>query len=285
MMKKLIFLFLVIGWCGTGFSQGLTATADKQAILIGEQFSLKLQGFFQKGQAAPWFGIDTIPHFEILERSKIDTQQNADNILLSQTLTVTSWDSGRWQIPALMAGRSKTNPITITVSFTSPFDPNQPYHDVKDILDVKAPNDSKWYWYLIGIIVLIALFMLFFPPTKKKETTEFVSDEGAYKTAIKKLGKLEERREPEPGIFYTELVHIFREYLHRRKNIQSFSKTTDDLSVQVKQLNLSTGKYTELVQTLRLSDMVKFARFQPSATENEQALQTIKESIIAIEGL
>jgi hypothetical protein len=48
MMKKLIFLFLVIGWCGTGFSQGLTATADKQAILIGEQFSLKLQGFFSE---------------------------------------------------------------------------------------------------------------------------------------------------------------------------------------------------------------------------------------------
>jgi hypothetical protein len=55
--------------------------------------------------------------------------------------------------------------------------------------------------------------------------------------------------------------------------------------VQVKQLNLSTGKYTELVQMLRLSDMVKFARFQPSAKENEQALQIIKESIIAIEGL
>src|SRR5439155_16039129 len=103
----------------------------------------------------------------------------------------------------------------------------------------------------------------FFRKGKKKPKTAFVPDEGAYKSALKKLEQLRKKEVTSDKLFYTELVNVFREYLHRRKNIQSFSKTTDDLAVQVKQLEMPVQEYNSLLQTLRLSDLVKFARFEP----------------------
>ena len=88
-----------------------------------------------------------------------------------------------------------------------------------------------------------------------------------------------------PKLLYTELVSIFRDYLAKRKNIQSHSKTTDDLSIQIAALQLPIEMYQPLVQTLRLSDLVKFAQFKPGKNEEQDSIETIKQSIIAIEGL
>jgi hypothetical protein len=84
-------------------------------------------------------------------------------------------------------------------------------------------------------------------------------------------------------VFYTELVQVFREYLHRRKNIYSFSKTTEDLSRQLETLDLDGGRYQHLVQTLMVSDFVKYAKYQASDEERRSSLQSIRESIVSIE--
>jgi hypothetical protein len=76
---------------------------------------------------------------------------------------------------------------------------------------------------------------------------------------------------------------VFREYLHRRKNIYSFSKTTEDLSPQIEKLDLDKGQYQDLVQTLMISDFVKYAKYQASEDERRNSLESIRESIVAIE--
>jgi hypothetical protein len=80
---------------------------------------------------------------------------------------------------------------------------------------------------------------------------------------------------------YTSLIDIFRNYLLQKKDIHSFSKTTDDLARQLGELRLNGSD--QLIQVLQRSDMVKFARYQPMTTENEQAIEVIKKNIISIE--
>jgi hypothetical protein len=285
-MKKLIFLFiLLMNFRGLTYAQAprVSATVDKQKILIGEQLQLYLKAVVYKPGPVTWFAIDSFPHFEILRKSKIDSQQTSEGLFLQQAITVTSWDSGRWAIPSFSLGNKKTSPVLVSVSF-SPMDPNQPYHDIKDILDVQKPFASNWYWYLVGIAVLIALFLLFFPPKEeKKGAVAAVPAEDPYKAALNRLERL--KTADEPKYLFTELVDTFRNYLEKRKNIQSFSKTTDDLSVQMKQLNLPGDQYHQLVQTLRMSDMVKFAKYLPQAKEGEEAIEVIKNNIITIENL
>ncbi|HEU4632386.1 MAG TPA: hypothetical protein VFS22_00285 [Flavisolibacter sp.] len=285
-MKRLIFLFiLLINFWGPAFSQAprISATVGKQKILIGEQLQLYLKAVYAKPGAATWFVVDSFPHFEILQKSKIDSQQTSEGLFLQQAITLTSWDSGRWAIPSFTLGTHKTNPILVTVGYT-PMDPNQPYNDIKDIIEVQKPFASNWYWYLLGIAVLIALFLLFFPPKDEKKAAAVpVPVEDPYRAALNRLERL--RPSDEPKHLYTELVDTFRNYLEKRKNIQSFSKTTDDLSVQIKHLDLPKEQYHQLVQTLRMSDMVKFAKYLPQAKEREESLEVIKKNIITIENL
>jgi hypothetical protein len=252
--------------------------------LIGEQFRLRLQANFDKNEPLDFFDIDSIPRFEILDRSEIDTSNFNDGVALIQNLTMTSWDSGKIQIEPFVLGRYQTKPLMIDVAYSPhPFDTTKPYHDIHDILEVKRPIESTWYWYLIGLLVLILLFLLFFPKGKPRAKGEFISDEGAYKRALKKLDALQKKTDTDGKTFYTELIHVFREYLHKRKNIYSFSKTTEDLSHQIEKLNMDKDQYQQLVQTLVLSDFVKYAKYQSSLEERRNSIESIKESIVAIE--
>jgi hypothetical protein len=280
MKNPILFFFLL---CFSAASaQKVAAIADKDSILIGERFALKLSGEFAKGQTIPWIVLDSINHFEILERSKVDTIDNGSNLIFQQVLTLTSWDSGKWSLPPFLIGKSLTKPIQIKVGY-SVMAPNQDYNDIKEIIAVKKPVPSKWYWYFIMLIVLIALFMLFFPPGKKKEEQGFVPDEVVFLKAMRRLDALEAGEIKEDKMFFTELVNVLREYLQKRKNIHSYSKTSDDLAVQMKVLNLEPEHYSSLLQTLRLSDFVKYAKYQASGADKKNSVDTIREIIKTIE--
>ena len=261
-----------------------TVTVDRSKILIGEPVTIRLQANFKNIASAEFFKLDSIPHFEVLEKFSIDTQRNSTNVLLTQRIIVTSWDSGKWQIPSftLSGSRQKTKPVSVEVVYSS-FNPEQDYHDIKDIITVKKEAPVRWYWYVVGAILLALLFVLLFPGRKKPVVAE-VTDANAYKTAVKDLQTLKTKGFEKDGKeYYTELVLIFRKYLNQKKGIISHSKTTADLREPLKMLKLPSSYYTDLLQTLELSDAVKFARVQPTKEEGLKALDIIKKSIDSIE--
>ena len=201
---------------------------------------------------------------------------------MTQTVTITSWDSGSWQLPGVIRNGKGEQLVTIEVGYTKPWDPKQPYHDIKGIIPVEKPGQSTWWWYVIGAAVLVALFLLFFPEAKTEKKSEL--DTHAFRKAMQQLNKLQADKVASANVkqYYTELINIFRGYLKGAKGIRSFSKTTDDLSIQLQSLKMPSG-YNELVQTLRLGDLVKFAQYKPEAKVNDEAFNTIKESITTIE--
>jgi hypothetical protein len=279
---KLIFTFCFLLLSYLLPAQVVNLSFDKQRILLGEQVGVNVKAFVEKGATLNNFPIDTLPHFEVLESSKIDTAAIGNTLQLSQKLIVTSWDSGRWNVPTVIQAGMPTKPIAIDVTYTSPWNPAQPYHDIKGIVPVENPGKTTWWWYLIGLAVLIALFLLFFPEGKKdKKDVEL--DKNAYRKAMQQLEKLEKEKGLDAKGFYTELINIFRGYLKGARGIQSFSKTSDDLSIQLQSQKMPSANYNALVQTLRLSDLVKFAAYQPADGIHRESLNTIKQSITTIE--
>jgi len=284
--RLLLMVFLWLS-CYSSFAQRVSVAVrvDKENILIGEQFQLIIAATMPSSSNAGTFRIDSIPHFEIVQ-AKIDTQQSGKDRIYQHTLTLTSWDSGRWNIPPFtLPSSNRTKPIPITVSFSNPFDPEQEYHDVKDIMEVPKPERETWFWYLIGLLLLILLFLLLFPPNRKKDKGVFAPDATIYKRSMDRLEQLSKETEKEPKIFYTELINVFRDYLQKRKGIQSHSKTTEDISRQLTKLDLQTSIQDPLTHTLQMSDMVKFARLRPEGHENKQAIEDIKKAIITIEAM
>lgn len=285
---KVFFLFLFFFSAFVSRAQNtitIKSGIDKNRIVIGEQIHLILEADFPPQVPMSFFTIDSIAHFEILERKKIDTLDDREGIKLSQSLTLTSFDSGHWVIPSFELPADKpmyTDSVAVDVGF-SPFDPNQDYHDIKDVIDVqvKEKKEETWYWYAAASVLLVAA-IVYFLLRKKKRPAAKIPFVDPYKEAGQELEKLA-RENLTSKLFYTRLVDIFRLYISRRKGIASLQKTTDDLVVQLRSLKFPAEEFNRLAQSLRMSDFVKFAKFEPTESEKNDSFRTIKGFIDNIE--
>lgn len=261
------------------------ATVDKTSILIGEQIRLTLEAEIPESQPIRFFSLDSIPHFEILNPGKIDTVNTRGGTTLSRVVQLTSFDSGQWVIPPFYLRESlATDSMLIDVVF-SEFDTAQAYHDIKDIIEVVAPKEEKmkWWWFIAGAaVILIIVLILALRKKKKPEPVKIVEAPDPYKTALQQLDALQQNK-VEVKEYYSRLVDIFRVYVDDKKGIHSLRQTSDDIIIQLKKINMPEQVFSSLSQSLRMSDWVKFAKYNSSDEETKQVYEDIKNAIIAIE--
>ncbi len=261
----------------------LAASLEKNRILIGEPVRLVIEADIPNNAPIKFFTIDSIDHFEFEGTPKIDTVNTKTGTIIKGVYTITSFDSGHWVIPSfILSDELKTDSIPVDVVF-SEFDPDQDYHDVKGIIEVKSKEKKEWWYYavagLAGLLLLIYLF------TRKKKRKFVVKEEAPvdpYKEAMQQLEQLQ-RENPDARQFYSRLTDIFRLYIFKRKGILSLQKTTDDLVLQLKALNLGKEQFDTISQSLQLSDFVKFAKYVPPIEDNRKVFESIKKSIDQIE--
>jgi hypothetical protein len=288
--KKLHIIFFFIGYCNvfTCYSQSISvrASANRDKILIGEPIELKLEVQTPIDVAVKWFPLDSLEHFEFIDQSKIDTLADAVGKKYLQTITLTSFDSGRWHIPALPLETGNkyylTDSIPVSVAF-SVFDSTQAYHDIKDIVSVEIPSLSYVNWIIAAATVLSVLAIIYFlrkkvvlPPVIT--TQQPVSHLSPLKEALQALQVLD-LGTSDVKKFHTQLNDIFRQFVYRKTGNSTMEKTSNELMLQLKSYPLSAEDFTLLAQTLRMNDAVKFAKYKPDTTENKQSLAVVQRSV------
>ena len=98
---------------------------------------------------------------------------------------------------------------------------------------------------------------------------------GAHEIALEALKKTEEEKLWQQGFFkkYHSMVsEIIRTYIEQRFAIQALEYTTDETLEQLRGNLINDEAKEKLRSLLQLADMVKFAKLQPIAPENEQAI-------------
>lgn len=287
-----IFISIAVFFSAPVVAQNKTivkATVDRSKILIGEPIRLTLEADIPDNQPIRFFVTDSIPHFEFLSKEKIDTSNTSDGTTMSQVLNITSFDSGHWVIPAfVLTDKLVTDTIPVDVDFSpSPFDTTQPYHDIKEIIEVNPPaeekEDKQWWWYVgAGILSLALILYLLFRKKKRPPIQLVIPPADPYKTALDELARLQKEKADQKQ-YYSRLVDIFRMYVLAKKGIHSLQQTTDDLVAQLQGLNIPKDQFERLSKALRLSDFVKFAKFNPTKEDDDNSFAAIKNSINAIE--
>lgn len=289
MLNRVITAFYCVLICSAALQAqgGITvkAAADKNKILIGEPLQLTFEINFPAGTAINFPAVDSMAHFEVAGKPVTDTVAGNDITTVNIIWNITSFDSGSWVIPAFdIAAGIKTDSIPVEVVF-SDFDPRQPYHDITDVEDVPVKKKKEpWWWYVAGAALLLLLFVLLFRK-KKPSTAPVVKKEkfiDPYEEAIRQLDKLTAQPVSQKE-YYSALTDIFRLYIFRKKGVLSLQKTTDDLVVQLKGLDLDKERFDKLSQALRMSDFVKFAKYVPTATDDKNCLDDIRQAIMIIE--
>ncbi len=268
-------------------AQKVTATINRDKILIGEQIILELRVDNLPNNnsiANNWFNVpDSFNHFEVAERLLIDTVKTVSDISYIQKIKITSFDSGFWQIPSFVItlnnGKSfSTNLLNVNVL---PVDVSglKDYHDIKDILEVDLKNDWS---IIIGLIVtaLISLVALAWFISKRKhgkpvQETMIKSSLSPFALALQQLEELRIKNLPASSkhkLYYAELVSITKNFADVVSGISSSAKTTDEFIIRIKgKVGNEPAQYA-YIQMLRLADAVKFAKFVPDEEENIRAM-------------
>lgn len=268
------------------------ATIDKDSILIGQPIQLMLEATLPDNIPFAWPGTDTLPHFEFLEKGKIDTTVRPGQRYYRQYLTITSFDSGNMVIPRLtfLAGtiKVKTDSIRIFVGYTK-IDPSKDFHDIKDIIDVPNPW-AHWIPWIVAGVTLLSLALVIWLIRKRKVIKQLITRQvprlSPLEEAMKQLDELAKQQLPVNGAiktYYTRLNEIFRVYLFRRLGIHSLAETSEELIAQLRSSLLQPQQFDSLAETLRMSDFVKFAKYQPGIADSEHHYDIIRNAILTLE--
>jgi len=266
---------------------------DKQKIVIGEPIHLKLDVTVPDNVPFAWPGLDSLPHFDWLDKGKIDSTVRPGERSYVQYLTLTSFDSGTWAIPRLpfLVGNSKafSDSIRIFIGYTN-IDSLKDFHDIKDIIDLPNPF-ARWIGWTVAAVTVLSVVLVVWIIRKKKLLTKLIAVRQAsrlspYEEAVKELQDLERQHLPDTGAmkaYYSRMGEILRVYLLRRMDISSFAETSEELIGQLRRLRLPADIFDGLAEALRMGDFVKFAKYQPGIADSQQHYQAVRAAIEGVE--
>ena len=298
-MKRLflgLILLIQILFATTTFAQDVKVTAklDTNFILIGDQVNLKLSatGSSDKIIIFPDFFDSIQSKLEIVSKSKVDTTYSKDKKqkTLNQTLTLTTFDSGQFTIPAIIF-QYKNNqqdtttynvqslPIILNVN-TVAIDTTLATKDIKSTLDAPYTLSEFLPYILIGLGILLLLIAIIvvlnyrkkkllnksLPPKPKLPPDKLALT--AFETLRnKKLWQNEMSKE-----YHSELTEILRVYFEQFYGIDAMEMVSDEILEAFIEKNQNKEHLNLLREILTTADLVKFAKSEPLPAEHELSL-------------
>ena len=286
-MKKLFSLFiLVISATAWAQSVRFSAEIDTKKILIGDHFELQLKGEVAEGINFQWPIIpDTVSSLDFVDISSIDTLTEGGTWKLTQTLTLTSFDSGYVALPplTLKAGNEEASSQALAIAVDFPeLSEEQDYYDIKEPLE----PPFNWVPVLIGAAIVIALgaaiwFLIrWFKNRKNKQELTPEQMLTPYEYAQLQITEIEQEQLWQAGKikeYYSRLTDVMRLYMERQMDINAMESTADELIDKMHEIRLPKELQERINELLHLSALVKYAKEKPGVGQNEAALKTTKD--------
>lgn len=292
-MKKLKYLFILLFGAASQISASpvnVSAKIDSSTLLIGEQRVIHIQAEYPK---LVDLNFPDIPQdkklaegIEILRKTEKDTTElKGSCIRISQDLIVTSFDTGRYEIPAFRFTSSDRNyetdkiivdVVTIEEDFTKceitgNNDIYRPSFNVKRLLQY-----ISLALILAGIVYIVILIILL---QKRKASSDLVFDNtdkrSPQEIALSALNEIKEEKICDNGEekkYHTQITDTLRHYFSDRFSISAMEMTSDEMMDELKYHEDADKVEDKIKQVFKLSDMVKFAKYQPTKEENELSI-------------
>ena len=304
-MKAFILsLFLYISLISSSFGQDvkITSSFDSTKIFIGDQvkYTITIDKPADIRLSFPVFKDTICKNIDIISGPKTDSISSQNGRMkIIQKYIVTSFDSGRYQVPPVFAEVKNSGGLkryysdyslleVMRIKITPPdttakiFDIVQPY---------KAPvtlgEILPWVLLILLAGALGWAIVRYLKNHKKSENgvEVFVPMDPAHVIAFRELENLKAEELWQKGEikkYYTRLTEILRQYLENRFSVYSLELTTaETLEALVKTGFRKNGSYNDLKAVLTGADLVKFAKYNPVASENETHFQTSWNFVVA----
>lgn len=263
----------------------------KDTLLIGDQTILSFKTTVPKGTKFifPTPSNPITEGVEIVGVPKIDTLSEVNGQLnLEAKIVVTSFDSGSFVLPKFPAYLSKLDGSVDTVWFdggklevqtiqidTTTYKP----FDVKD--QITYPYTVKEFlpWFaLAAVIVLFGYLIRRFIKNRKQKRSLFgkpVVTDPPHIVALRTLEQIRSEKlwqNNQEKLYYTNIIDTLRIYIEKRYKIQTMEMTTKEILDALSKEKIEPKEYQNLGELLKLSDLVKFAKYKATQEENENAI-------------
>jgi len=200
--------------------------------------------------------------------------------------TLTAFEVGVATIPALsfaytVGGATKTvETPAIPIAVKSVLPPN-----AKDIKDIKGALATPGK-ILLALLLLAALGAGGWWLWNKRR--QAVGEAGAPaapprpagKIALEALQDLENALNEPAKIFYSRLSDILRLYVENRYRVPAMDRTTSELFVEMRRKGIDATVCMEPREILEISDLVKFAKFEPPEEEKRRDLERTRAFVL-----
>jgi hypothetical protein len=288
------------------------ASIDSTHMLIGDQMKLILEIEKPKEMDIQFPLVpDTLgSQIEVVNRLPIDTLklEDGDREKLSQTILISSFDSGSHVIPAFhfkfnhdqFEDSAATKALMFEV-LTMKIDTTKGPVDIK--MPYAAPLTLKEVTpYILGIILIAAIlfFIFYYMRWKKKNVPLFTKpkkpEEPAHVIALRELDRIKAQKlwqQEKIKQYYSEVADTVRAYIENRFGIPAMEQTSAETIGVFKQNKelIDGNSLNEIQHILSLADLVKFAKYTPLPDDNNLTLmnayffvnQTKKEEVKAVE--
>lgn len=273
------------------FSQvTVSASIDSLQLLIGEQAHVKLE------VSCPAQGELIMPTYpnrvlmegiEILGEVKTDTQylNKRSHMVVTQEYTVTSFDTAFYYIPpfeVLVDSVTYTSdPLALMVmSFDIDTTNVEAIFPIKEVMT--RPITVVEALPMGGSLLLLVAFCFLIPYLLKRyhdnkpilRRVTIAPKLPPYQVALQEMERIKSEKSwqrDDVKSFYTELTDTLREYMEGRFGFNAKEMTSDEI---IAHLNQQPDKewIGELRELFQMSDLVKFAKYQPLINENDMNL-------------
>ena len=292
MKNKTWFKYFIISYLlvlSKANSQTLEISVDRNSIKIGEQTNLTLKAEIPKSIKSTWpLFTDSLNGMEIVKIGKLDTVSKAKTLQITQNIVLTSFDSGVFVIQpiALYATSDSILSNALAIKFIGlEIDTTLEIKDIKSVIEVPFDYLSLWP-YLLLLLAIIALIIYLIRRKKKTSVLEKVEIIiPPFENAMKKLNKLKAEKAWESGNikqYYTDLSEVIREFIEKERGIIALEETTDKILKDLQFLGKKSSNYMKIKSLLIESDLVKFAKSEPSAYTGQNYLEEAFEIIQAL---
>lgn len=275
----------------------IKAMLDTARIEIGEQIQLKLQAVFDPQQYRINFPAvpDTVNHLEFIAKQN-DTIIGRSEHTITQSLTITSFDSGRWQIPSFRFDIQPLNGTTASTQWTDSLfvsvgmpivDTSKPFKPIMGIQEAKMPW-KELIWYIVGIVLLLGvlIFLIIYlvknAKRKKKTVDTPVVRLNPFEQAMQDLNQLEKQelwQQNQAKAYHTQINDIIRRYLETTFEYDCFEKTSNEIIQMIRKEKGLKAYIPDLKLIFETADMVKFAKSQPGEDEHLKSMQLTRTFI------
>jgi hypothetical protein len=258
----------------------VTAHIDSSFLFIGEQAGLSFEVIQQKNEKVqlPLFSDTIVNGLELVEIQKPDTiVLDKENIKVLHKFVITSFDTALYYIPPFSLYNNngdtvKSNPLSLKV-FTIDIDTAQ--YQIADIKPIYEPPFNWKGFFITLLYILLALLVIFaiywfirrFIQNKKLIPTDELEPElPAHVIALEMLDAIKNEKRWERGeakIYYTELTEVLRIYIEKRYKLNAMESTSEEILALLKNIGINREIISSLKTLLNLSDLVKFAKWEP----------------------